>query len=389
MLVVWVLFCFSHATASKFLKPEIPCSFGDSMLIPMLVPAIFTSALIFGPAFVIVFALCILLVVRFPSLKTWIGAAMVVVGFVEMSSVPDWVLVLLLIGFSTSIIGIAVVSSALFSDRRRGVAGLVLVVLGVLGIFAFALGFLSANFWTYAFLIIVLAFGTAGVAVLLPEQRRAKIGLIVLALGFVAILVGLATSFVALTFFVGLVVVFVAIPIVVSGLRYWTFNRAGGNTIQRLKKGLYVLLAVVILSSTVVVSLRATNVLREELYDQWTLTTAADTTVQGVVREIHLNYEVDNNGYSYHVFPALIIVTVTEVLKADSIWMNLSEAEAYWVNQNMTIGYDRTDVPNLVVGQQVEASGYYDLLIEDQTSFSSKLVISAKIDGSYIMSLQG
>ncbi len=47
-----------------------------------------------------------------------------------------------------------------------------------------------------------------------------------------------------------------------------------------------------------------------------------------------------------------------------------------------------SNVPNLVIGQRVEASGYFDLPIEDSWSYSNKLVIAMKIDGSYIKSLR-
>ncbi len=46
-----------------------------------------------------------------------------------------------------------------------------------------------------------------------------------------------------------------------------------------------------------------------------------------------------------------------------------------------------SNVPNLVIGQRVEASGYFDVPVEDSWSYSNKLVIAMKIDGSYIKSL--
>ena len=115
----------------------------------------------------------------------------------------------------------------------------------------------------------------------------------------------------------------------------------------------------------------------------------ADMTVRGVVTGIYLNYEVDVDDYSYHVFPALIIVNVTEVVKADLWSMNLTEAREHWMTQNMTVAYDKPDVPNLNVGERVEASGYCDLPVEDSWSYSNKLIIATKIDGSQLTSLSG
>ena len=144
-----------------------------------------------------------------------------------------------------------------------------------------------------------------------------------------------------------------------------------------------------IFSSALVLSLRATHALREELFDDWSWKTTADTTVRGVVTGIYLNYEVNNYGYSYHIFPALIIVNVTEVVKVGESWMNLTEESEHWVNENMTVAYDKPDVPSVTVGQRVEASGYFDMPVEDTWSYSFKLVVAAEIDGSYVMSLQG
>jgi hypothetical protein len=257
------------------------------MFIPMLMPAIYTSALIFGPAFVIVLALCVALAVRFSSLKGWIGVAMVVIGIIELSLVPVWVLWVFLIGLCTLIIGITM--------------------------FAISVG--------------------------------------------------------------------------VSGLPYWIGKHSSGNIIRYLKKGIYVLLAVVIFSSAVVLSLRTTNALREELYDDWSWKTIADTTVRGVVTEIYLNYEVNVHGYSYHIFPALVIVNVTEVVEVGESWVNLTEESEHWMNENMTVAYDKSDVPSLIVGQRVEARGYFDVPIEDTWSYSHKLVIATEIEDSYIKNL--
>ena len=144
----------------------------------MLVPAIYTSALIFGPAFVIVLALCVALLVRFSSLKGWIGVAMVVIGIIEVTLVPVWVLWVFLIGLITLIVGIIMLPNALFSEQERAGIGLIAVVIGIIGILLFA-----RDIWGFALGLVMLIFGIAGAAALLPEQRRAKIGLVSAAVG--------------------------------------------------------------------------------------------------------------------------------------------------------------------------------------------------------------
>jgi len=354
------------------------------MFTPMALAAIYTSALIFGPAFIIVLALCIALLVRFSSFKMWIGAAMLLVGIIELSLVPFWVFWVSFIGLCTSIIGIAVLSGVLFSRQKRAWVGIVFVVVGFVGVVVTFLGFSGWGFFGFAFWTALLASGAAGAAFLMQERKRVKAGLVVAAFGFLMILIGILAVYLPLVLFVGLVVVFAGISSVVSGLPYWVAQHSVGNTVHRLRKSLYVLLLVVVLSSSIVLSLRETHVLREELYDTWTLTTSADTTIRGVVVGVYLHYEVDNNGYSYHIFPALLIVNVTEVVKAGQFWTNLTEANENWVNTNMTVAYDKPNVPTITVGQRVEVSGYYNMLVEEPNSYSNKLVIAAEINGSYI-----
>jgi hypothetical protein len=351
------------------------------MLIPMLLVAIYTNALIFGPAFVIVLALCLALLIRFPSLRKWMGIAMVVSGVIELSLVPTWVFWLFFVGLFTIIIGTILAGIDFLTEKEGAWVGFIAIAVGALGILLFA-----RDIWGFA--LVMLAFGTAGAANFLPENKRAKIGLVSATVGFAVILISMYTNFLALAFLVGFEVMFSGISVGVSGLPYWTQKHSGGNTARRLRKSIYALLAIVILSSTLVFSLRATHVLREELYDNWSYETTADTTIHGIITGIYLNYEVNCYNYSYHIFPALIIVNVTEVVKVGESWMNLTERSEQWINENMTVAYDKPDVPNLTIGQNVEANGYYDQPVEDIWSYSNKLVITTKINDSYIKPLQ-
>jgi hypothetical protein len=358
------------------------------MLIPMLVALIYTSALIFGPVFAIVLALCAALLVRFSSRKSWIGVAMMIIGIIELSLVPDWVFWVFFIGLSTLIVGTIMFAIALFRERERGRIGLVVAAVGIIGIpfFGFVFGF---GIWSFVLGLVMFVFGIAGAAVLLSEQGRAKIGLVLAAVGFVVILISLYINSPALANLVGLEVMLSGISVGVSGLPYWTQRHSGGNTVRSLRKILYGLLVFVIFSSALVFSLRATHVLREELLLDWSYKTTADTTVRGVVTGIYLNHEVNTYGISYHIFPALIIVNVTEVVQVGKTWegtRTLTEGE---LPENMTVAYDKPDVPSVTVGQRVEASGVFDMPAEDEWPYSWKLVIATEIDGSYVRSLQG
>ena len=363
------------------------------MIVPLMLPAIYTSVLIFGPAFMIILAISLVLLARFPSLSKVIGFAMVVVGLVEFSLVPAWVLWVFSIGLVTMIVGVIAIAYGLLGKKEslgtlplyenEGVGiGLVAVVIGLLIIAVF-----WYSVWGFALGLSIFAFGTAGAAALLPEHRRVKTGFALAIIGVAVILAAVLTGFLALAFFVGLVVVFAGVSMGISGFLCYSRKGSGGNTLRRLKKYLYMFLAIVIFSSSLVLSLRTTHVLREELYDEWRLETTADTTVRGVITEISLNREVNSYGYSYHIFPALIIVNVTEVVEVGESWMNLTELSEHWVNENLTVAYDKSDVPDLSLGELVETSGYYDTPIEDSWSYSHKLIIATEVHNSYIKPL--
>lgn len=365
------------------------------MLVPMLVPAIYTSALLFGPAFVIFLAIFLALAVRFPRLKGWIGATMLIFGLGEFSLVPAWVFWIFCIELVTVILGTVMVASALLgkrqsigisfiSEKEWGIIGLIAVVMGVVGVTMF-----SHDLGTFLLWLVILVIGIITTASFLPKHLRVKTGLTSFGAGLVAVLGAFFTNLGFPVLFVGLLAVFGGISLCVSGLFYQKRKPLNEKVLRRLKRVSYVLLALLILSATVVFSLRATHVLREELYDAWTYATVADTTVRGVITGVYQNIEVDNDDYSYHVFPALIIVNVTEVIKADLWSMNLIETRERWMNQNMTVAYNKPDVPSLNVGERVEVRGYYDLPVEDSWSYSNKLVIAAEIDGSQVTSLQG
>ena len=105
-VILYVLYIFPERHQAKILKLWRIMCVGRYMLVPMAVAQIYTSALLFRPAFIIVLAVCAALLVRFSSLKGWIGVAMVAIGIIEVTLVPVWVLWVFLIGLCTLIIGI-------------------------------------------------------------------------------------------------------------------------------------------------------------------------------------------------------------------------------------------------------------------------------------------
>jgi hypothetical protein len=352
--------------------------------------------LILGPALIIVLAVNLVLLVRFPSLRIWIGAALVVIGIGEnLIAVPLMSTLLgFLIAITTLLTGIAVCSSTVCLRLKDVFSKPTISAASILfGIFLVFVAVPSMSFWVF---ILGLFFLIAGVVTgsiyaslrLHSSSLKAKLAVLLIALGIVEVFVIAMRSFEWSLVF-GSATLLWGIVMGGSVLLPWARRHLSQQKTRILRIGIYTSLVIVICGSASVMALRATNVLREELYDDWTWTTTADTTVRGVVTGIYLNYEVNNYGYSYHIFPALIIVNVTEVVKVGESLMNLTEESEHWVNENMTVAYDRPDVPSVTVGQRVEASGYYDVPVEDSWSYSFKLVVAEEIDGSYVTSLQG
>ena len=366
------------------------------MLFPAMVAYRYLYQLILGPALIIVLAVNLVLLVRFPSLRIWIGAALVVIGIGEnLIAVPLMsTLWGFLIAITTLLTGIAVCSSTVCLRLKDVFSKPTISAASILfGIFLVFVAVPSMSFWVF---ILGLFFLIAGVVTgsiyaslrLHSSSLKAKLAVLLIALGIVEVFVIAMRSFEWSLVF-GSATLLWGIVMGGSVLLPWARRHLSQQKTRILRIGIYISLAMVICGSASVMALRATNVLREELYYDWTLTTTASTAVRGVVTGIYLNYEVNDGGYSYHIFPALIVVNVTEVVKVGESWMSLTELSEHWVNENMTIAYDKPDVPDLSVGQWVEASGFFEVPPEDWSYYSYKLVIAAEIDGSYVKSLQG
>jgi hypothetical protein len=152
-----------------------------------------------------------------------------------------------------------------------------------------------------------------------------------------------------------------------------------------IKQVAYGLLIAVIAASSLIIAVRATGGVREDYLENFHGTASPNLTIQGTINSIALNYEV-NNGYFYHIFPAYLTVSVTQVVNCSSPWANQTAAEYLNQQGNLVVYYERTAVPNLSVGQRVEINGYLCPWIEDSI-YQEKFVVSPAVNGSYLHGL--
>jgi hypothetical protein len=162
-------------------------------------------------------------------------------------------------------------------------------------------------------------------------------------------------------------------------------RRASRNTKLTLARAAYVALAVAVAGSVLMVSLRATNVVHEQRLEDWS-GTIVNLTVQGIVSDVKLNYEV-NTGYSYHISAAYVTLNVTKVLWATEFWENLTNAVEYYTGRTIIVSYDKPNPPSLNAEQLVEVCGYYSPWIEDWI-LSDKLIVTSTMAQGYLNLLQ-
>jgi hypothetical protein len=229
-------------------------------------------------------------------------------------------------------------------------------------------------------LIIVLAIALA-LLVKYPSSRG-KIGAFLVLLGIAEVYTALHMAF-YLGFFIGLGTVFVGIVVGLSALLSRKKTHFNLTKPSAFRKGAFVVLAMVIVASSLLISLRATNIVHEQWLEKYWGGNTPNLTLRGVVTDVRLNHEI-NTGYSYHIFPAYVTLNVTEVVWAGEYWQNQTTAAGYWLNQgSAVIGYEKTDAPELLVGQQVEVKGFFCLWMEDSL-YSGMVVISPDMNEGYI-----
>jgi hypothetical protein len=153
----------------------------------------------------------------------------------------------------------------------------------------------------------------------------------------------------------------------------------------RLKKGLYLIFAIVIVVCSFLISIRVTGISHEEWLENYSVLMFGDSAnviLKGTVASFAYNYEV-NTGYSYHIFPAYVTLYVTEIVWSNSSYRNWTINYENLNHKDLVVYYEKTVVLNLSVGQQVEVKGVYCVWLED-SMYSNRLVVSPIINGSYL-----
>jgi hypothetical protein len=379
----------------------------------MMLVARYFYGLILGPTLIIILAASIALLVKFPSLKPWIGVAMAIIGAVEVSYVPPVFVVgaewLLLVSIATLDLGIIMCVNVFLPHKWRAKIGLFFITLGIVEILCslfflpilfslfyplfdlgacpfWFLGFVAPYpFWFWGFVvgICTLVFGVAaGASAINPQRTRAQIGVVLTAVGACIILLGIYTTmftygylFVLASF--GLSTALGGISVDVAALPFWTQNQLKENKHHALRKAFYVLLAMVIVASVAVIFMRVTNVVHEQILATYNGGSTPNLILRGIITDIRLNYEV-NDGYFYHIFPAYMVMNATEF-----VW---GSGYASAPGATVVVYYEKTDVPSLAIGQRVQVCGYLNPPMED-SFYGGKLSVAPSISGSYVKPL--
>ena len=242
---------------------------------------------VFGPVSIIILAVALIVLLKFPWLKGRVSASLIVAGFFEMV-LPPWSLIMFPWGFALALT--------------------TLIIGAVLGLFA-------------------LITNSAPIRVL-PKQSLTP------------------------------------------------------KTRRLLRKALFSVAIIAVLASAVLISARATNLIREDTAVNFNGQADVNLVINGTVSSVALNHEV-GNGYSYHVFPAYITMQITNIVSS----YNSSGDPIYSLPQGqLVVYYEKNDCPPLSVGQQVEVSGHYRPWIEDML-YSNMLLVSSSVNGSYLKAL--
>ena len=231
-------------------------------------------------------------------------------------------------------------------------------------------------------LIIIFAIMTA-LLMKYPSSKN-KIGGLMVLTGICEALATLLLEFVS-GIFIGIATIVAGIIIIAFKIPRQSISLFNQRKSRLLRKSIYVILAVVVASSALLITIRATtNLIHEQRLENFQYSSTPNLTLRGVVTGIALNYEV-NTGYSYHIFPAYITINVTEFVWGEGEWQNQTGySSEYWQHQRSAeICFDKADVPKLEVGQRIEVNGFMAPWIEDSL-YSGKLVVAPQIEGSYV-----
>jgi hypothetical protein len=360
---------------------------------PLAVPYTYPYNFIVVPAFAIILAFSIALAVKYAFSKVKVGAVLAFFGLAEIfMGIPVLASVLgVVVAFATLITGLALCASPIALKTKKlastAKAPAAFILIGLASIF---IAIPTVSFWLVIIglsaLVIGIILGASYLTLRIKNPSlKAKIGATLIVVGVVEAFV--VEPFVVVWGFIfGFIIMFAGIAVAAPSLEAWIRRHLTEQRTRSLKKGVYVVLAVVIVLSGSIISLRATNIVHEQRQVNFSGASSPNLDVQGVITDIKLNYEV-NTGYSYHIFPAYITFKITGVTwESDEAGQNLTTANQYWVNREVIVAYEAPDVPELRVGQQVEVKGYYTFWMEDWL-FSGMLVVAPSINDSYITSM--
>ena len=108
----------------------------------------------------------------------------------------------------------------------------------------------------------------------------------------------------------------------------------------------------------------------------------SNLSIKGVVNSVEENYK--SEGWSaYHVYRYYLKVNISEIVWIeDDLASWNSDSELLTVGENIAIGYDYLDKPQIAVGQMIECKGYYTQVTELPESII--LTIAPAISESYL-----
>ena len=113
---------------------------------------------------------------------------------------------------------------------------------------------------------------------------------------------------------------------------------------------------------------------------------SSNLVIRGIVSDVKVDYEA-RGPYTYHVFPAIITLNITEVVWVspqliDEMNIRQLQNDTWDRETTIMIAYDKPDPPELSIGQLVESSGYYWTVAESM--YGHKLVVEPSINESYV-----
>jgi hypothetical protein len=306
-----------------------------------MVAFVYPYQMILVPAIVIFLVSALALALHFPRLNKAIGVLLIAVGSGSIVATGFFASIWgSLTGLITQMMGISIISFATAREDNHRHA----VVTGIV-LFVFSLCLLIVSF-------------------------------------FIDFLIGFLMRLTAVGLIVGVGAIYLA----------YRVNRLPSAQAVRLRfkrwstiharRALYASFLAVIIVCSFFITVRATKMVREEGLETYNFGDQPNITLRGSVISAAYNYEV-NTGFSYHVFPAYVTFNVTQIVWGNGVWENQTQALNYLTRQDLVVYYEKTDAPNLSVGQQIEVSGHYCSWLEDSL-YSETLVVSTAINGSYL-----